>query len=1111
MKARINPLFIVATLSLAGITFTQAADQYWNPSPLSGNWANSVWSATSGGGSLTTWSASNNAIFDQIGTYTATIDAAQTATNINIKAGTVTFAGTNTVSSTAITIDSGATLNTVGDRIAKAGTTSVTVNGTLDLTAGGFNGGRYIQLGGSGTVIGGFRHSGTASFSGNIEDVSPTVRAGILWNGGTGGTLTLSGNNSGMSGDVLMSLANSVIKLNSANAFSANSHLRFSGTTNSNLIELAAADFTRAWFTGSAAEGKGGISWTGTNAGFYATGGDRNLTFVTTTGGSTAASVVWGSNGLTSSTVVLGAAASTHKITWTNDINLNAVTRTINTANGSAAIEAEISGALSNGTLLATGTGTLKLSGNNSLTTINKGAAGTDTGTLILSGNNTFSNATLTYGTASENRGAIRLEHNSALGGVTVIAGNSGTLGAQARIELSNNITVTGIELRGGGRSNSQTTGATLVNISGDNTWAGAVRIYNSGGGHGIRSDAGTLTISGGVNSNIGARTWEIGGAGNVTITGDVTTAVGITKFGAGILTLSGSGNTYTGDTKPTAGSLVINHANALSGSTLDLATGDTGEVSFGTTITASTLGSLKGSRNLSLNNTAVVPAAVTLTVGVNNAGTNTFTGLLSGSGHLYKSGTGIQILDPGSAASISIGALSANGGNLILKSGTFATTGKDPLGSLAAYNIGAGARGGTLTIDGATLNVGGGNNLKIAATTGGSLNILSGTVTSNDLVIGHNGSGVATQSGGSVTVTNLFHQDAGSGSAGSSYTLTGGSLTARRIHNNTSSTAATAEFTLNLDGGTLKSAIGTTNLIDNQNIGTQIAVLLGTGDTIIDTTASNASIVRPMGDMPSVAGAFTKAGTNTLTLTEANTYTGATTINGGTLTLSATGSIDNSSQIIVGDTGSSGAVLDVSAKTGGFTVSSTQTLSGIGTVDADDAGTLRTVTIAGTHAVGNSPGSQTVDGNLAYASGSIFEWDLAANKDTDGLDDSIGATADNGVAGTDYDAVTVTGTLNIASDAVFKVIQNAGADFSDAFWTSNQNWSNIFNVTGSVTSGWSNTLVSVYNTSNALQDVSTYGSFTVTGSTLTWTAVPEPTSALAGILLGFGLLRRRR
>ena len=36
-------------------------------------------------------------------------------------------------------------------------------------------------------------------------------------------------------------------------------------------------------------------------------------------------------------------------------------------------------------------------------------------------------------------------------------------------------------------------------------------------------------------------------------------------------------------------------------------------------------------------------------------------------------------------------------------------------------------------------------------------------------------------------------------------------------------------------------------------------------------------------------------------------------------------------------------------------------------------------------------------------------------------------------------------------------------------------------------------------------------GQFSFTSNTLNWTAVPEPTSALAGLLITAGLLRRRR
>jgi autotransporter-associated beta strand protein len=544
VKSRLHPLFqTVAVLSLTGFTFSQAADQYWNPSPLSDDWANAVWSATSGGGSLTTWTASNDAIFDQAGTYTATINAAQTATNINIKAGNVTFSGTNTVSANTITIDSGATLAGAGDRFAKSGTTQVTINGTLDLTAGGFSGGRFIQLAGSGNIIGGFRHSGTASFSGNIQNVSPTVRAAILWNGGTGGTLTLSGNNSGMSGDVLMSIANSVIKLNSANAFSSSSHLRFSGNANSNLIELAAADFTPAWYTGSNAEGNGGVSWTGTNAGFYATGGDRNLTFVTTTGGTTAASLVWGSNGLTSSTVVLGAASSTHKLTWTNDINLNGATRTISTANGSADVEAEISGSLS-------GTGA---------SAITK----TGTGVLLLSNANTYAGGTI----IAESQNALnplRISHGSALGSGSLTIGAGGN-NDRSRLELVGGITVANSVVAMTSRNN---VFASILNVSGNNTMSANLSSGGGGARLTLQSDDGKLTLSGNFSAG---RSLHLAGAGDGEIEGttNVAATYGLEKTGDGTWIIN-NGNLNNTTATVTAGTLLVNGALANSSATVN-------------------------------------------------------------------------------------------------------------------------------------------------------------------------------------------------------------------------------------------------------------------------------------------------------------------------------------------------------------------------------------------------------------------------------------------------------------------------------------------------------------------------------------------------------------
>ena len=133
-----------------------------------------------------------------------------------------------------------------------------------------------------------------------------------------------------------------------------------------------------------------------------------------------------------------------------------------------------------------------------------------------------------------------------------------------------------------------------------------------------------------------------------------------------------------------------------------------------------------------------------------------------------------------------------------------------------------------------------------------------------------------------------------------------------------------------------------------------------------------------------SAAGSFTfgsqitgttsvlKTGSGTITLTAANSYSGATTIQQGTLTIGVGGSISNSTSLIVGDAGSSGALLNVSALTSGFTIGSTQTLMGIGTV-VTGTGAAKT-TNNGILAPGNSIGTLNVTGDYAFGGTSIYQ-----------------------------------------------------------------------------------------------------------------------------------------
>lgn len=134
----------------------------------------------------------------------------------------------------------------------------------------------------------------------------------------------------------------------------------------------------------------------------------------------------------------------------------------------------------------------------------------------------------------------------------------------------------------------------------------------------------------------------------------------------------------------------------------------------------------------------------------------------------------------------------------------------------------------------------------------------------------------------------------------------------------------------------------------------------------------------------------LTKLGTGTQTLSGVNTYNGSTTIKAGTLKLGAAGSINSSQTIVVGDTGSSGAVLDLAEKTT-FAIGGSQTLKGIGTVRLGNGDTL---TIDGTLSPGNSPGVITLDsqggGTVNLAGTTLMEiWGTArgANPGYDAVD----------------------------------------------------------------------------------------------------------------------------
>ena len=223
------------------------------------------------------------------------------------------------------------------------------------------------------------------------------------------------------------------------------------------------------------------------------------------------------------------------------------------------------------------------------------------------------------------NAGVLRLQ--SGTQNTNMLTGGGGRIyiASGAALEFENGTSGSGgahaFQLSGTGISN----GGAIRNISGNNTAGGAVALYADSR---INSDAGTLTMSGGIQNSAA---WNvalyIGGAGNVTLGGNVTSGLTVVKDGTGTLTLSGTGNTYSGGTIISGGTLSISAMSRLSSSGMVELNG--GRLQY-------TGGTASAARNLRLNAAAGNGIEVTTA-----AATLTNSGVMDGAGGFTKSGAG--------------------------------------------------------------------------------------------------------------------------------------------------------------------------------------------------------------------------------------------------------------------------------------------------------------------------------------------------------------------------------------------------------------------------------------------------------------------------------------
>lgn len=446
-----------------------------------------------------------------------------------------------------------------------------------------------------------------------------------------------------------------------------------------------------------------------------------------------------------------------------------------------------------------------------------------------------------------------------------------------------------------------------------------------------LRLDAGT--VSGNVillaNTTVGSA--NTGG----TISGQIVGNYSLTRQGSGTSGFFISGNnTFTGGLNVVAGTTTLGSATAAGTGTLNLSVSSTTSVAEATGVTTLTLGGLAGVAGTTLNTTNAGSTAVAVTVGANNANT-TFAGVISGTGSITKVGTGTLTLQ---GLNTYTGGTTVNAGGLTVD---FTTNATNVLASTGSLTLG----GGTLTLNGKsaatdaqtlaglTLSQGGntiaftqnsatGLALKAGALTRSSnatINIVQSATASatNGLIVTNSNTngilgGWAVYNGADFAVAN-----AASGvNAYTGYATLVGDGTDAATANVLVTTAPTITSTTGVSINTLKLAPATSGQtldLAGQVLTLNAGGLLFTGTNAFTLTSSVAggaltsganaqlivhqygtgagvlTIAAPITDtaVPS-ALSLVKAGPGQLILTGVNTYTGNTSIYGGTLTIGA-------------------------------------------------------------------------------------------------------------------------------------------------------------------------------------------------------------------------------
>ena len=533
------------------------------------------------------------------------------------------------------------------------------------------------------------------------------------------------------------------------------------------------------------------------------------------------------------------------------------------------------------------------------------------------------------------------------------LAGNGGTValgGANLLVGQAGSTTFSGV-ISDTGAGGLIKVGAGTLTLTGTGSSVGGDLIVDDQGT--LHLDGGSLTVGGTVGVGPDA-TLLVSGGGDLTSLDPV---LGFDIFGSMVVDGPGSTVTSTGMTEIVSlfgpASLTISNGavfNSLGGANVDgtatdratvdvLGAGSTWNVDQGLFIGCvcgfATVSVADGGVINSTGDTIIAQDSI-LNLGLGGLAGRIVTDEIENDGAIVANFTDISTL----AADINgTGTLTKNGNGRLILTGTNTYT-------------------GVTTINEGTLQIG----------NGGATGSIAGNVINNS-TLAINRAGVLTLGGGISGTGNLTHIGPGRTVLSGNNAYTGGTTVLGGILQAGAAGAFVDDTAYTVNGGTLD--LNGFDLTMSSLSGTSGTVALGTADLTVDQAADTT-----FSGIIAGTGTLTKDGVGNLILTGNSTFSGATSVNGGIL--SVNGSIANSV---------------VSVNDGG-------TLGGTGTVGET------VLNSGGTLAPGNSVGTITVENSLGFGGGSTYGVEVGGS-----TADRTNVVAGSTGAGT---AVLTGGTVNV-------------------------------------------------------------------------------------------------